>query len=81
MYLSHNINCYIWIDCVHQVVPLAVVVTPLRPLVNLQTLPYEPVTCRSCVCVLNPFCTVDFGTRTWICPFWCVITRLGAVRA
>jgi len=54
-----------------QVVPLAVVATPLRPLPGLVALQYDPVKCRGCACILNPYCHVDFGSHSWACPFWC----------
>jgi Sec23/Sec24 zinc finger len=48
-------------------------VTPLQRLENCPALPYEPVVCRSCPCVLNPYCGADFNSRVWRCPLWCVV--------
>lgn len=31
--------------------------------------PYEPVRCRSCAAVLNPYSRVDYVGKIWICPF------------
>mmetsp|Transcript_42666 Transcript_42666/g.101302 ORF Transcript_42666/g.101302 Transcript_42666/m.101302 type:complete len:757 (+) Transcript_42666:368-2638(+) len=52
-----------------QLVPLAMMVTPLKNSINMATLPYEPVRCKSCSGVLNPYCSVDFMAKLWICPF------------
>lgn len=35
----------------------------------LQEVPYEPVPCKSCGAILNPFAQVDFHSRVWSCPF------------
>ena len=45
-------------------------VPPLQRLENCPALAYEPVVCRSCPCVLNPYCGADFGARAWRCPLW-----------
>ena len=34
----------------------------------MQVVPYEPVPCKSCGAVLNPYAQVDFQGRLWICP-------------
>eukprot|EP00435_Cladocopium_sp_Y103_P000764 s4292_g1.t1 len=38
---------------------------------GLQLVEYEPVICkgRDCGAVLNPFCYVDFHSKSWTCPF------------
>ncbi|KAF3795134.1 transport protein [Nymphaea thermarum] len=51
------------------VVPVAAVYTPLKPLSGAPTLPYAPLRCRTCRSILNPFCTVDFVAKIWVCPF------------
>jgi len=35
----------------------------------MPVVPYEPIRCRSCAAVLNPFCRVDYVGKIWICPF------------
>lgn len=35
----------------------------------MQTLPYEPIPCKQCSAVLNPYARVDFYSKVWICPF------------
>lgn len=30
---------------------------------------YEPVTCKTCRAILNPYCQVDVRGKLWICPF------------
>ncbi|CAN6486897.1 unnamed protein product [Victoria cruziana] len=56
-------------DAATCVVPVAAVYTPLKPLPGSPTLPYAPLRCRTCRSVLNPFCTVDFVAKIWVCPF------------
>jgi hypothetical protein len=34
-----------------------------------QVLPYEPVPCKQCGAVLNPYCSVDYNAKLWVCPF------------
>ncbi|KAL5724569.1 Protein transport protein S23 C [Ranunculus cassubicifolius] len=51
------------------VVPVSAIYTPLKPFPNLQVVPYSPLRCRTCRSVLNPFCTVDYIAKIWICPF------------
>ena len=57
-------------DCM-SVCSLVPQVTPLRQLENCPVLSYEPVSCRTCPGVLNPYCRVDFGAHAWFCPMWC----------
>ncbi|KAG6748849.1 hypothetical protein POTOM_048785 [Populus tomentosa] len=51
------------------VVPVSALYTPIKPFPNMPVLPYSPLRCRACRSVLNPFCTVDFSAKIWICPF------------
>mmetsp|Transcript_41862 Transcript_41862/g.80026 ORF Transcript_41862/g.80026 Transcript_41862/m.80026 type:complete len:762 (-) Transcript_41862:93-2378(-) len=51
------------------VIPLAAFVTPAKKLPDMPVVPYEPVRCRSCAAVLNPFSRVDYVGKIWICPF------------
>ena len=30
---------------------------------------YDPVPCKSCASVLNPYALVDFAAKLWTCPF------------
>mmetsp|Transcript_23676 Transcript_23676/g.51683 ORF Transcript_23676/g.51683 Transcript_23676/m.51683 type:complete len:755 (-) Transcript_23676:203-2467(-) len=57
------------VDATKCVVPLAAFVTPAKKLPNMPVVPYEPVRCRSCAAVLNPYCRVDYVGKIWICPF------------
>jgi hypothetical protein len=36
---------------------------------HLQVVPYEPVPCKSCGAILNPYSRCDFTAKLWICPF------------
>jgi protein transport protein SEC23 len=51
------------------VVPFGVVVTPAKQTANLQVVEYDPVLCKSCGGVLNPYAMVDFAGKVWTCPF------------
>ena len=51
------------------VLPFAALVTPVKALQECPTLPYQPVPCRSCGSVLNPYARVDFAGKLWVCPF------------
>lgn len=50
------------------VVPIGCMYSPLKK--RAFQVNYDPVTCKgqNCRAVLNPFCQVDFGTKTWQCP-------------
>lgn len=60
------------------IVPLGCMYTPLKqtgmpgdPNARTALVEYEPVTCkqRDCNAVLNPYCAVDFNSKSWTCPF------------
>ncbi|EXB73685.1 Protein transport protein SEC23 [Morus notabilis] len=51
------------------VIPLAAVISPIRPHPEIATLDYYPLRCKTCAAILNPFCRVDFTAMIWICPF------------
>jgi protein transport protein SEC23 len=57
------------IDATRVVVPFGSLVTPTKVIPGMPVLPYEPVGCKSCRAVLNPYCRVDFVGKIWICPF------------
>ena len=51
------------------VVPFGVMCSPLRRTEGMPVVPYEPLTCKQCGAVLNPFCRVDFQSKLWQCNF------------
>ncbi|CAI9268672.1 unnamed protein product [Lactuca saligna] len=51
------------------VIPIAASISPIRTHPLIPTNPYEPLRCKTCSAVLNPFCRVDFSALIWICPF------------
>lgn len=51
------------------VVPLGFHYTPNKKIENLQILEYDPVICKTCKSVLNPYDHIDFRSKTWECPF------------
>eukprot|EP01096_Ripella_sp_DP13-Kostka_P015351 TRINITY_DN714_c1_g1_i1.p1 TRINITY_DN714_c1_g1~~TRINITY_DN714_c1_g1_i1.p1 ORF type:complete len:761 (-),score=311.13 TRINITY_DN714_c1_g1_i1:105-2387(-) len=50
------------------VLPLGCLYTPFKKSSFPNVVQYEPIVC-ACHTVLNPFCYVDFQTKTWSCPF------------
>lgn len=32
-------------------------------------MPYQPVPCKTCAGILNPYAQLDFAGKLWICPF------------
>lgn len=50
------------------VVPIAVSISPIRPSSEMPVLPYLPLRCKSCSCILNPYARVDFPAKIWVCP-------------
>jgi protein transport protein SEC23 len=49
------------------VVPPACLYTPLKEIENMALVQYQPVTCKPCGTVMNPYCQVDFRFKTWVC--------------
>lgn len=47
-------------EAAKNVLPLGLLYTPLRPIAELPAAPYEPVRCKGCAAVLNPYARVDF---------------------
>lgn len=48
--------------------PIGCLLTPLKDCNNVQ-LEYEPLRCRQSGSILNPYCQIDYRSRSWICPF------------
>lgn len=72
------------LEATRAVVPVGCMYSPLKKISNLPLLGYDPVSCKSCSSVLNPywyvfnawtlschrhFSTVDVRTKLWVCPF------------
>ncbi|CAD5113540.1 DgyrCDS2702 [Dimorphilus gyrociliatus] len=53
------------------VVPVSCLYSPLKERQDLPPIQYEPVLCskQQCRAVLNPYCPVDYKSKTWICIF------------
>ncbi|XP_026457586.1 protein transport protein SEC23-like [Papaver somniferum] len=51
------------------VIPIATSISPIKSHSDIQILPYIPLRCKTCSCILNPFSRVDFSVKIWICPF------------
>eukprot|EP00762_Andalucia_godoyi_P002942 ANDGO_04183.mRNA.1 Protein transport protein SEC23 len=56
------------LEAARMVVPLGALYTPVKQTAHLAVLPYEPVRCKSCSACLNPYCSVDFRSKLWVCP-------------
>ena len=58
-------------DATKAVVPISALYTPLKLTSNFELVEYDPVQCRSrdCGAILNPYCMIDFRSKTWACPF------------
>ncbi|MES1907353.1 MAG: hypothetical protein MHM6MM_000488 [Cercozoa sp. M6MM] len=54
-------------DCKTIVVPPSALATPLKTLPEMPRVGYDPVKCKRCFTVLNPFCRVDAGRQSWQC--------------
>jgi len=69
--MSWNVWPSTRLEAAKMVVPLGCLYTPLKAVDGLSLVEYEPVVCRSrdCGAVLNPYCFVDFHSKTWGCPF------------
>jgi protein transport protein SEC23 len=69
--MSWNIWPSTRLDATRVIVPLGCLYTPLKTTEGLQLVEYEPVICkaRDCGAALNPFCYVDFHSKSWQCPF------------
>jgi protein transport protein SEC23 len=61
------------LEATRSVVPFGALLTPLKKcaLQPETALPYDPIRCstQTCQAVLNPYCTVDFRSKLWVCPF------------
>ncbi|CED82394.1 protein transporter sec23 [Phaffia rhodozyma] len=57
------------LEATRTVVPVSALYTPLKEREDLPEVKYEPVTCKNCRAILNPYCTLDIRSKLWICPF------------
>ncbi|ORY92768.1 hypothetical protein BCR35DRAFT_286137 [Leucosporidium creatinivorum] len=67
--LSWNVFAGSRIESTRTVVPIAALYTPLKERADLPPVLYEPVTCKTCRGILNPYCQIDVRGKLWICPF------------
>ncbi|KAM1048827.1 hypothetical protein ACFX2C_027996 [Malus domestica] len=56
-------------ESTNSVVPVSAIYTPIKPFPSMPVLPYAALRCRTCRSILNPFSTVDYAAKIWICPF------------
>jgi protein transport protein SEC23 len=57
------------IEATRMVVPFGVICNPVAALPEVPLLPYEPILCKGCRGVLNPYCRIDLDARIWVCQF------------
>eukprot|EP00761_Pharyngomonas_kirbyi_P013376 gb/GECH01013405.1/.p1 GENE.gb/GECH01013405.1/~~gb/GECH01013405.1/.p1 ORF type:complete len:765 (+),score=151.61 gb/GECH01013405.1/:1-2295(+) len=57
------------IDASRLVIPFGALYTPLKETRHLQHLPYNPLRCKQCNGVLNPYNHVDYNSKVWTCRF------------
>jgi protein transport protein SEC23 len=58
------------IEATKLVVPLGCLYSPFKKSPAIPLVSYEPVYCKgACRSILNPYCSVDFRGRLWVCPF------------
>lgn len=57
------------IEATRMVVPFGVICSPIAALPDLPVLPYEPIVCKGCRGVLNPYCRIDTDAKIWVCQF------------
>ncbi|KAJ7535739.1 hypothetical protein O6H91_12G044100 [Diphasiastrum complanatum] len=57
------------IEAARMVIPFGIMCTPLMSLSDVPVLPYEPVLCKGCRAILNPYSRVDYQAKIWVCPF------------
>ncbi|GKT35348.1 Protein transport protein Sec23A [Aduncisulcus paluster] len=50
-------------------VPVSMLYSPMKQISGLKKLPYKPVMCPRCRSVLNPYCSINFERKTYLCPF------------
>ena len=44
--------------------------TPLKQITHMPpALEYDPIRCKGCAAVLNPYCRIDYQAKVWFCPF------------
>ncbi|RLN50366.1 hypothetical protein BBJ29_006461 [Phytophthora kernoviae] len=52
------------------VMPTGCLYQPLKPIDGMPpAVEYDPIHCKACSAVLNPYCQVDFVSKLWVCPF------------
>lgn len=64
-----NVWPYSRLEAAKCVIPFGVMYTPAKQTSNLQVVEYDPIPCKSCGGILNPYAAVDFHAKLWTCPF------------
>ncbi|GAB4820058.1 hypothetical protein N2152v2_007104 [Parachlorella kessleri] len=67
--MSWNVWPYSRLEAAKCVIPFGVLYTPAKQTSQLQVVEYEPVPCKTCGAILNPYSLVDFHAKLWTCPF------------
>ena len=61
--MSWNVWTWMKVEASKCVIPLAASISPIRPHLDIPTLPYAPLRCKTCASVLNPYACVIFATK------------------
>ncbi|KAK9802822.1 hypothetical protein WJX73_002168 [Symbiochloris irregularis] len=65
--LSWNLWPNSKIEATKCVLPFGALYTPIKDLPDIPVVNYEPVQCKGCGGILNPYAQVDFAARVWMC--------------
>ncbi|TYZ59310.1 hypothetical protein PybrP1_001189 [[Pythium] brassicae (nom. inval.)] len=58
------------LEATRSVIPVGALYQPLKPIEGIPSaVEYDPIHCKGCSAVLNPFVQVDFVSKLWVCPF------------
>lgn len=67
--MAWNVWPYSRLEAAKCVVPFGVLYSPARQTRALQVVEYDPVPCKQCGGILNPYAAVDYHGKMWGCPF------------
>jgi len=57
-------------EAANAVIPVGCLYSPFKRSQAIPIVNYEPILCSgSCRTILNPFCDIDFNSKSWTCPF------------
>jgi protein transport protein SEC23 len=66
--MAWNVWPYSRLEATKCVVPFGVLYSPAKQTSQLQVVEYDPVPCKQCGAVLNPYAQADYHAKMWACP-------------